>query len=179
MGIRVYLKPGKENNVFFYPLIWLTCGTFILFRGAITHLVRVEWVDIDLIPIFLVYLIAREQNFRAGCLAFLMGILTDIFAPCQLGLFAFVYSAILLGMNPCRKFLDFDKTKTSILLVAIFLVAKWSLLLFMISILPLGQCIPSINFILVSISALITGMIAPLLFYFLDLLRGKENRHHA
>ncbi len=143
------------------------------------HLVGIEWVDIDLIPIFLVYLIAEDQDFRAGCLAFFMGILTDIFAPCQLGLFAFVYSAILLGINQCRQFLDFNKIKALVLLVAIFLVAKWSLVLIIIRILSLGQSIPSITFILIPISALITGMITPFLFYFLNLVRGKENRDYA
>jgi cell shape-determining protein MreD len=108
-----------------------------------------------------------------------MGILTDIFATCQLGLFAFVYSAILLGINQCRQFLDFNKTKASILLVAIFLVAKWSLVLIMIRILPLGHSIPAVTFILIPISALVTGLIAPFLFHFLNLVRGKENRDYA
>jgi cell shape-determining protein MreD len=169
----------EREQWIFYPLIWLTCGIFVILRGAITHLVGIEWVDIDLIPIFLIYLIADDQDFRAGCLAFFMGILTDIFATCQLGLFAFVYSAILLGINQCRQFLDFNKTKASILLVAIFLVAKWSLVLIMIRILPLGHSIPYVKFILISISALITGPIAPFLFHFLNLVRGKENRDYA
>ncbi len=179
MGIRVNLGLGKQNNIFFHALIWLTCGIVVILRGGITHLIGIEWVDIDLIPIFLIYLIGQDQNFRAGCLAFFMGVLTDIFAPCQLGLFAFTYSAILLGANYCRQFLDFTKIRTSMLLVAFFVVAKWSLLLIIMSIFPLGQRIPSISFISVCISALITGMIAPFLFYFLDLVRGKENRDYA
>ena len=169
----------EREQWIFYALIWLTCGIFVILRGTITHLVGIEWVDIDLVAIFLIYLVANDQDFRAGCLAFFMGILIDIFATCQLGLFAFVYSAILLGINQCRQFLDFNKTKASILLVAIFLVAKWSLVLIMIKILPLGHSIPSVTFILISISALITGLIAPFLFHFLNLARGKENRDYA
>ena len=172
-------KAMEREQWIFYPLIWFTCGIFVILRGVIAHLVGIEWVDIDLIPIFLVYLIAEDQDFRAGCLAFFMGILTDIFAPCQLGLFAFVYSAILLGINQCRQFLDFNKIKALVLLVAIFLVAKWSLVLIIIRILSLGQSIPSITFILIPISALITGMITPFLFYFLNLVRGKENPDYA
>ena len=175
VGIRVYLKQWKEDDVFFYPLIWLVCGIFVILRGSIKHLVGIEWLDIDLIPIFLIYLIARDQNFGASCLAFFMGILTDIFAPCKLGLFAFAYSAILLGINNCRQFLDFNNIKTSILFVAIFLLAKWSFLLIVIRPFPLGQFTPLIPFILVSVSILITSLITPLLFYFLNLVRGKEN----
>lgn len=175
MGIRSYLKIGEKNDVFFYPIIWLTCGLFVIVRGSINHLVGIEWLDIDLIPIFLIYLIAKDQNFMAGCLGFFMGILTDIFAPCQLGLFAFAYSAILFGINHCRRFLDFNNIKTSILFVAIFLLAKWSFLMIIIRPFPLGQFTPLIYFI----SVLITGMIAPSLFYFLNLVRGKENQNYT
>jgi cell shape-determining protein MreD len=179
MGIGGLLRLGEENNVFFYPVIWLLCGLFVILRGGITHLVGIEWVDIDLIPIFLIYLIAKDQDFRAGLLAFFMGILTDIFAPCQLGLFAFAYSAIVLGIIYCRRFLDFTKMRTSILLVAPFLVAKWSLLLAVLRIFPLAQSIPSITFPLVSISALMTSMIAPFLLRLLDLIGGGEHRGHG
>jgi len=179
MGIGVFLKLGEENNILFYPVIWLVGGVFVILKGGITHLVGIEWVDIDVIPIFLIYLIARGQEFRAGLLAFFMGILTDIFAPCQLGLFAFAYSAVLLGIHYCRRFLDFTKMWTSVLLVALFLAAKWSLLLTIISIFPLGQFAPWITFPLVSISALMTSMIAPFLLYLLNLVSGGENRGHG
>ncbi|NVM24320.1 MAG: hypothetical protein HWN70_00180 [Desulfobacterales bacterium] len=179
VGIRASVKRWKEGDVFVYPLIWLTCGLSVILRRSINHLVGIEWLDIDLIPIFLIYLIAKDQNFMAGCLAFFMGVLTDTFAPCQLGLFAFLYSAIILGINHCRQFLDFNDIKTSILFVAIFLLAKWSFLVIIIRPSPLGQFTPLIFFILVSISVLITGMITPFLFYFLNLVRGREHRDYA
>ncbi len=179
MGIRVFCKLGKGENVFSYSFIWLACGTFVVLRGTITHLVSIESIDCDLIPIFLVYLIGKNHELRAGWLAFLMGLLTDIFTPSQLGLFAFAYSAILLGINHCRRFLDFTKIRTSILLVGLFVVAKWSVLLTAIRIFPLGQAIPSISLISVLISALITSIIAPWLFYLLNLVSGGENRGYA
>jgi cell shape-determining protein MreD len=177
--ISKYLKLWREDRIFFYPLIWLTCGLFVILKGSINHLLRIEWLDIDLIPIFLIYLIAKDQNFKAGCLAFFMGILTDILAPCQLGLFTFAYSAILLGINHCRRFLDLNNIKTSILLVAFFLLAKWSFLLIIMRFFPIRQFISLIPFILVSVSILITSLITPFLFYFLNLLRGKESQDHA
>ncbi len=179
MGISTSLKPWKEYKVFFYSLIWLTCCLYVILRGNITHLIKMEWLDIDLIPIFLMYLLAKERNLGAGCLAFFMGVLTDIFTPCQLGLFAFTYSAILLGINLCRRFLDFNNIKTSILLVVIFLLAKWSFLLIAIRPFPLGQFIPSIPFISVSVSILITGLITPVIFYFLNLVGGKESQNYT
>jgi len=179
MGIRAYLMLWKEDDVVFYPLIWLMCGLSVILRGSINHLVGIEWLDMDLIPIFVIYLIAKNQNLMASCLAFFMGMLTDIFAPCQLGLFAFAYSAILLGINRCRQFLDFNNIKTSILFVAIFLLAKWSFLMIIIRPFPLGQFSPLSFFILVSISVVITSMITPFLFYFLNLTREKESRDYA
>jgi len=140
------------------------------------HLVGIEWLDLDLTPVFLIYLIAKDRGFMAGCLAFFMGVLTDTFSPCQLGLFAFLYSAIVLGINHCRQFLDFNNIKTSILFVAIFLLAKWCFLVIVVRPSPLGQFTPLVFSVLVLISVLVTSMITPLLFYLLDLVGGKEPR---
>jgi cell shape-determining protein MreD len=174
VGIRAYLRLWKEDNVLFYPLLWLICGLFVILRGNINHLVGIEWLDIDLLPVFLIYLIAKDQNFMAVCLAFFMGTLTDIFAPCQLGLFALLYSAIILGFNHTRQFLDFNNIKTSVLFVSVFLLAKWSFLMIIIRPSALGEGSPLISIILVFISILITGMITPFVFYFLNLVGGKE-----
>jgi len=181
VGLKIskLLQLWKEDRIFFYPLIWLTCGVFVILRGSINHFLRIEWLDLDILPIFLIYLVAKDQDYKASCLAFFMGILTDIFSPCQLGLFAFTYSAILLGVNHCRRFLDLNNIKTSMLLVVFFLLAKWSFLLIIVRFFPIRQFIALTPFILVSVSIVITGLITPLLFYFLGLLRGKESQDSA
>ena len=173
-----FLKLWKEDRIFFYPSIWLICGLFVILRGNINHLLEIEWLDLDIVPIFLIYLVAQDQNYEASCLAFFMGILTDIFAPCQLGFFAFVYSVILLGVNLCRRFLDINNSKTSVLLVSSFLLAKWFFLLVIMRFFPVRQFIALIPFVLVFVSILITSSITPFLFYFLHLLRGKENQNN-
>ena len=179
LKINKLLQLWKEDRIFFYPLIWLTCGFFVILRGSINHFLRIEWLELDILPIFLIYLVAKDQDYKASCLAFFMGILTDIFSPCQLGLFAFTYSAILLGVNHCRRFLDLNNIKTSMLLVVFFLLAKWSFLLIIVRFFPIRQFIALTPFILVSISIVITSLITPLLFYFLGLLRGKESQDSA
>ena len=181
VGLKIgkLLQLWKEDRIFFYPLIWLTCGFFVILRGSINHFLRIEWFNLDILPIFLIYLVAKDQDYKASCLAFFMGILTDIFSPCQLGLFAFTYSAILLGVNHCRRFLDLNNIKTSMLLVVFFLLAKWSFLLIIVRFFPIRQFIALTPFILVSVSIVITSLITPLLFYFLDLLRGKESQDSA
>lgn len=139
-----------------------------------SRLLGIEWLDIDLIPIVLIYLLGRDEELRAGGLAFCMGILTDILAPCQLGLFAFAYSAITIGLNRCRQFLDFNKTRTLALLVAVYLMVKWAFLLAVLGLFPAGGLIPSISFVSVLLSALITSLLALPLFYFLDLAGGEK-----
>jgi NhaP-type Na+/H+ or K+/H+ antiporter len=65
------------------------------------------------------------------------------------------------------------------LLVVFFLLAKWSFLLIVVGSLPIRQLIAWIPFIFLLVSIVITGLITPLLFYFLDLLRGKESQESA
>ena len=179
LKIQKFLKLWKEDRIFFYPLIWLACGFFVILRGSINHLLKIEWLDLDIISILLIYLIAKDQNYKASCLAFFMGLLTDIFAPCQLGLFAFTYSAIVLGVTHCRRFLDFNNIKTSMLLVACFLLAKWSFLLIVMKFFPIRQFIGLIPFVLLSVSIVITSLITPFLFLFLNLLEGKERQESS
>jgi len=179
LKISKFFKLWKEDRIFFYPLIWLTCGVFVILRGSINHLLRIEWLDLDIVPIFLIYLVVKDQDYKASCLAFFMGILTDIFAPCQLGLFAFTYSAILFVVNHFRRFLDFNNIKTSMLLVVFFLLAKWSFFLIVMRFFPIRQFIGLIPVVLVFVSIAITSLITPFLFYFLNLLRGQESQDHA
>jgi cell shape-determining protein MreD len=174
MGIGVLLKQWKGERVFLFPFVCVICGLFVILRGSMDHLVRVEWLDIDPIPIVLVYLLAKDQEFRASCLAFFMGLLTDIFAPSQLGLFAFVYTTITLGISRCRLLLDFNSTKAAILFVAAFLLAKWAFLLIVLRLFPAGQLIPSISYASVLVSALITSSLALLLFHGINLAGGAE-----
>ena len=179
LKLSKFIKLWKENRIFFYPLIWLTCGFFVILKGSINHFLRVEWLDIDIVPIFLVFLVAKDQDYKASYLAFFIGILTDILSPCQLGLFAFTYSAILRGVNLCRRFLDLNNIKTSMLLVVFFLLAKWSFLVIVVSSLPVRQFIALTPSIFLVVSIVITGLITPLLFFSLDLLRGKESQERA
>lgn len=179
MGVRGFLKLARGQELSLYSLVWSVCGTSVILRGSVTHIVGIEWIDVDLIPVLLVYLMGKDRIVGASWLAFLMGLLTDMLSPSPLGLFAFAYSAILLGINYCRTFLDFTKIKTSILLVAIFVLAKWSVLLSVLRIFPLGQSVPSITFISLSISAVAMSTIAPFLFYLLNLATGGENPSYA
>ena len=179
MGTKDHLRHWRENRLFFHPSIWLVCGLFVVLRGNIAHLSGIAWLDFDLVPVFLVYLIAIDQDLKALCLALFMGLLIDMFSACQLGLFAFTYTAILLAINSTRRFLDLANVRTAALLVALFLLAKWCFVSIVLRILPLTQSVPSISFVAVIVSAFIMGVIAPILFYILDVIRGKEDREHA
>ena len=176
LKLSKFSKLWKEDRIFFYPLVWLLCGFYVGLKGTMNHFIGIEWLDIDVVPVFLLYLVAKDQDNKASCLAFFMGILTDIFSPCQLGLFAFIYSALLLVVTLFRRFLDLNNIKTAMLLVVFFLLAKWLFLLIAVRFLPNRQFLTSTPFILLIVSIVIMSLITPLLFYFLNLLRGRERR---
>jgi rod shape-determining protein MreD len=175
LGPEGFMQRWRAEAGFMFPLLCLLSGIFVLLRGSISHLLAIEWLDIDLIPIALVYLLGRDQELRAGTLAFCSGILTDILAPCQFGLFALTYSALTFGVNRCRRFLDFENRKTSSLFVAGYLVAKWAFVLAVLKLFAAGQLSPSISLVSVVVSALITGLLAMPLFYLLELAGGGRD----
>lgn len=179
MGAGGFIQNLRAGGGFLFPIICIMSGIFVLLRGSIGHLLGIERLDIDLIPIVLIYILGKNQELRAGCLAFCLGILTDILAPSQLGLFAFAYSAIIFGMCRCRQFLDFNNIKTSTLFVAIFLLTKQAFLLVVLRFFPAGQLMPSISLVSVLVSAVITSLLAPPLFYILNLVGGPEGLGYA
>jgi cell shape-determining protein MreD len=173
MGTGGLMQNWKAGERFLFPLLFVMSGIFVLLKGSMDRLLGIEWLDIDLIPIVVMYLLGKDKELRAEGLAFSMGILTDILAPCQLGLFALTYSAVTVGLNRCRRFLDFNKTKTLALLVGIYLLVKWAFISAVLRLFPAGQLIPSIPFVAVFASALITGLLALPLFHVLG-LAGDE-----
>jgi rod shape-determining protein MreD len=172
MSTRGLVQHWKARVDFLFLSICVMSGTFVLIRGSVGHSLGIEWLDIDLIPIALIYLVGKDQRLRAGSLAFCVGILTDIMTLCPLGLFAVAYSMITLGLNRCHQFLDFNKIKTSALLVAMCILAKWAFILVVLKLFTIGKFIPSTPFLPVLLSALITSLLAPPLFYFMDLGGG-------
>jgi rod shape-determining protein MreD len=172
MGVGVLIQHGRADVGFLFPFLCVITGAFVILRGSISHLAGIEWLDIDLIPIVLVYLLGKDQEVQVESLAFGAGILTDILAPCPFGLFALTYSAITLGMNRCRQFLDFNNIKTAGLFVAGYLLAKWAFVWSVLRLFTPGQLIPSISLVSIFVSAVMTSLLAMSLFYFLDLARG-------
>jgi len=175
IGPEGFIQHWRADVGFMFPFLCVISGIFVLLRGSISHLLAIEWLDIDLIPIALVYLLGKDQELRAGILAFCAGILTDILAPCQFGLFALTYSTLTFGVNRSRQFLDFDNRKTSALFVAGYLVAKWGFIFSVLRVFAAGQLIPSISLVSVVVSALITGFLSMPLFYLLDLAGGGRD----
>lgn len=175
MGIGGLIRHWKARISFSFPIICVMSGIFVLLRGSIGHLLGIEWLDIDLIPIVLIYLLGKDQGLRAGFLAFCMGILTDLFTPSQLGLFALTYCTITLGLNHCRQFLDITNIKTSALFVTMYLLAKWAFILVVLRLFTTGNFMPSISFISVFLSVLITSLLAPPLLYFMDSAGGGRD----
>jgi rod shape-determining protein MreD len=172
MGIGGLIRHWREGISFSFPILCVMSGIFVLLRGNISYLLGIEWLDIDLIPIVLIYLLGKDQVLRAGFLAFCAGILTDILSPAQLGLFALAYSAITLGLNSFRCFFNFTNIKTSMLFVAMYLLTKWAFVLVMLRLFTTRNLMPSTSFISVFLSVLITCLLAPLLFYLMDLAGG-------
>ncbi len=161
-----------------YILIWITCSLFVILKGGLNHFLTPEWLDFNLIPAFLLYLIAMGQSFRGIFLAFFMGIFTDIFAPCEFGVFTLSYTAAFLVMNGCQQFLNFNNIKTSILFCFLFILVNWALVLIVIGLFPLRQIIVSVPFISILASALISSFLVPPVFFLLNLLRERENQNY-
>jgi rod shape-determining protein MreD len=169
------MRHWRANMSFSFLIFCVASGIFVLLRGSISHLLGIERLDIDLVIIVLIYLVRKDQGLRAGFLAFCAGILTDVLTLCPLGLFALAYSAIIPGLNRFRFFLDFSNLKTSVLLVAVGLFAKWAFVLAVLRLITAGNLMPSISLISLFLSVLITSLLALPLFRLMDVRGERED----
>jgi hypothetical protein len=151
-----------------YVVVWLGALLFLLIKGSLMNWMKLNNLDVDLVPIMTAYLITCNGKIGAGVFAFFQGIFVDMFSAGLLGLFGLIYLVVFLGIYLGGRFFDPHSPRGLVILVALAILLKGSLFVVLLDAFSLEMLTSSSTFLSMAASALCTGLIAPFLFYVLD-----------
>ena len=151
----------------------------ILTKGGILNLIVAVPIDIDVVVIITVYLLAYGSETGAGIFALGQGMLTDIFTGGVWGFHAILYLTIFLLIKIISIPFDLFSVPGQLTLVFIVVLIKEFLRVPLLYLFSLNMGFSNSDLLMFILSALSSGLIAPLIFYLLNQLgrlfhRAKE-----
>jgi rod shape-determining protein MreD len=147
---------------------------FILVKGKLINLMGSNPIGVDILTIATAFLFLFYGQFATASFAFGQGLLIDLFSGGMHGLFTFlylmVYGCIFLGY----RFFNLQQPKGQMILIALTVLVKKVLFFIMVSIFYENAAF-SPNFVWLSVlTASVTGLIAPIVFYLFNSLRANS-----
>jgi len=134
----------------------------VINQGLLRHL------DVDLVTIMIAYLMISYGKTWAGIFAICQGFFIDIISAGILGLFTLSYLITFLGINIGSYFFDLNSARGQIILVSLAVLLKEALLMTLLKSFSLEINVSPSTMVSFGVSALVTGLIGPFLFYFLN-----------
>lgn len=149
-------------------LVWIIGILFILVRGNLADQFRFGGFEVDLVAIITAYILLSRGAFGAGIFAFGQGLLIDCYSAGLVGLFTLLYLVVFLGMSVGSGFFDPNSPRAVMILVATAVLTKGILLLGILNVFSLETYDASAALVSVLLSALFSGLLAPVVFHLLN-----------
>ena len=121
--------------------------------------------DVDLVVIITAYLLVFYGETGAGIFAFGQGLFIDIVSTGLLGLHTLLYLTVFLSINLGSRLFDLNSKRGLITLVVLAILLKEVLFAALLDLFSLEIIFSSSWFLSFATSALLTGLIAPFVFY--------------
>lgn len=136
-----------------------------LTKGKWLNLTGSEYLTIDFLTIITAYLFLTYRKMVGGSFAFFQGLVIDIFSGGLHGLYTSLYLIVFGSIYLGSRFFDLQQPQGQLILTALAVLLKQSLFLIGLALFSSGISYPN-SFIWISvISAALTGVAAPVLFY--------------
>jgi len=143
---------------------------FTLIKGKGMNLLGSDLFDLDLIIVLTAYLALSYSNLAVALFAFGQGFVMDLFSAGLNGLFASIYLVVFCAIYFGGRLFDIEGLQGQVMVVSLSVLLKK--IVFIIFQIIFSARVPlSTPFLIMALlSALGTGIIAPLFFRFLDSL---------
>jgi len=145
----------------FFALVWAVGLTFILLEGNLVSQFLFWTGGLDLTIILTAYIYLHSSSRHAGIFAFVQGLFLDIYSS---GLCS------LATISVCSKFIHLSNPRGQVFVVGITWLMEKALFLAMVAALGADMDIKGGISSTALIPMLITAMLTPIIFYFLDRL---------
>ena len=149
-------------------MVWLIGILFVLVRGNLADQFRFGGFEVDLVAIITAYILLSHGPVGAGIFAFGQGLVIDCYSAGLVGLFTLLYIVVFLGMSIGSSFFDPNSPRAVIILVATAVLTKGILLMGILNAFSLETYDASADLVSVFLSAVFSGLLAPIVFHVLD-----------
>jgi rod shape-determining protein MreD len=146
------------------------CLLYVLLKGSFQNRFSLAPLDVDLVAMTMAYFLVYYGRTGAGVFAFGLGLLTDIYTAGFSGVFTFLYLIIFLGINLGSRLLDLSSVLGQIIVISLAVLLKDVLFIVFLDLFSLETTITSDLFWRFALSAFCSGLLAPILFSFLNRL---------
>ncbi len=153
-----------------YIFSWLISILFILFKGVIQNHTILKLIDVDIVIVLIVYLLMFYGEMSVAIFAFGQGLIIDIFSGGILGLFALLYLIVFFGIRIASRPLDIHSIRGQIAVINVAVLLKSILMVLFIHIFSMEITLSFFDFLVFIFSAICSGLLAPVIFYLLNLL---------
>ncbi len=160
-----------KRDVVFYIGMWVTGVIYILLKGTLMRILGSPLLDIDLVVIVIGYIYLRYGPVYAGCFAFGQGLIMDAYSGGVQGLFVVLYMAVLGIILLSALVFDLSSSKGQIIIIISSLMIKKFLLFIVLFLISSPFFIPRPALGIFLISVVLTGLLAPIVFYVLGRMR--------
>jgi len=144
---------------------------YVLLKGSLINEVAPKFFDVDLGTAVIGYVLIFYGSTWAGLFALGQGILVDLFSVGPVGLFSLLYLAAFLSMLGGCRFFDLHSPKGQVILICTAVCLKELFLLLLLLVFSFEIPNGFLLVILLGASAVLTGILSPFFFHFLNLLR--------
>ena len=121
-------------------------------------------IDVDLVTVIMSYLLIRQGSNVAVIFTFVQGIIIDLFSGSVMGLHTFLYLVTFLCLFIGARFFDLLTSKGQVILIFLTVFLKQILLLALLRAFSLEMSVPPSLLSPFALSALLSGLVAPLVF---------------
>ncbi|MEJ2723492.1 MAG: hypothetical protein P8175_02370 [Deltaproteobacteria bacterium] len=157
-----------------YILPWLLSLLYVLVKGNWMNFIMPGSLDVDLVIVAMAYILIRHGTTGAAIFVFVQGLVVDLFSAGVLGLFTFLYLVAFLTVLFGSRFFDIFSRKGQVILIAAAVFLKHVLFVAFLQVFPMVIAISSPSFLYFALSAIATGLVTPLFFYFFRLAAGTS-----
>lgn len=133
-----------------------------------------EALDVDLVIVAMAYILIRQGTAGAAVFVFVQGLVVDLFSAGVLGLFTLLYLVAFLAVHFGSLFFDILSPKGQVILIAIAAFFKHILFVTFLQAFPMVIALSSPSFLRFAVSAIATGLVAPVFFYIFRRMEGPS-----
>lgn len=154
----------------FYLGLWLVGFLFTLLRAVWTDLEGPGFLAVDLVAILTAYLFIHFSRRATAVFAFGQGYFLDVLSAGMQGLYVFLYLLVLFSVLLGSRFFNMQEPRGQVTVVALSVIVQKAVFLIILLLSGAVTLVPSWPWASLS-SAVLTGLVAPVVFHGLNGVR--------